>query len=194
MFGTCLNSKVKVVQPAANATAINENEVLPQVFWSTEQGKPGREHVVFTTLDKTFLICKDGKLTVDAKEFSRDSLFTVIMFDATHIALKSINGGYLTYKDKKFICSEKKIDEKNSKFEIDRKLENLKISNPNYDIRRAVALKIDNHYLGYENLMVVPIKELNEKSVFMAPHKVEDVSNLPAGANKIVKFDANMTR
>ncbi len=161
-----------------------KEEILPQVFFSNEQGKPGRDYVMFMTPTKEYITCKDGKMTAKGKEFSKDALFSVTKFDPTHIALKSINGGFIEMKKDKLKCKGKKIDEKNGKFEIVKKFDKIKVEDP----KRAIALKINNNYLTSEGGKIKGAKELTEKSVLMAPHQTKDVEKLPAGKNKIEEY------
>ena len=184
-FSSSMNNKILSKVRLSQAPSANVTELLPQTFWVDEQGKPGRDFVVFRDLKEMFMICNpDGKLLLEAKNMTRNSLFNVIEFDNDHIGLRSINGGYLTYKDKAFMCNEKKLDEKTGKLEIIRKID---LPNIPKDYS-TLAFKIENGYYGFENNTAILFKDINPSSVLLSPLKAEEVLSLAPGENKLEKF------
>jgi hypothetical protein len=162
---------VGAVHTGSNMT-LNISEFISPLFFVDMNGKDGKDFIALKNNEGFFLNCKDNKLVIDQNSISKDSLWIPVISQVDKkISLRNFNGGYLNFKDNKFDC-ELRIIADTMKFVVDHNIDlNALKLNDVTDKSELIALKIGDVYLGVNNKVVSPVKQLNKDSVFIAPIK-----------------------
>ena len=168
-----------------NATAGDSiNEMISKVFsvfFIDMNGKPGVDYIALKSADGLFIGCnnKTFNLSLVNKSPMLDDLWIPVMSKKDNkIALRNYWGGYLGLNNSQFDCRSRKIEEIN-KFTVDRNIDFQKLQLTDIkDKEEVLALKIKDQYLGAMKDKVMPMKELNKTSVFIAPNRKADIKDI----------------
>jgi hypothetical protein len=173
----------------ANATTATANvtggdkihEMISKVFFIDLAGKPGVDYIALKSADGLFLGCnnKTFNLSLMNKSPMLDDLWIPVLSKSDNkIALRNYWGGYLGLNNSQFDCRSRKIDEIN-KFTVDKNIDLQKLQLTDVkDKEEVLVLKIKDQFLGAMKDKVMPMKELNKTSVFMAPNKKADIKDI----------------